>query len=62
MLMANVLAKLDATRKELETEQKDLKRLDNLLQSLLDQRADIIIKEIAALECKIMELEDELDG
>lgn len=60
--MANVLAKLDATRKELETEQKDLKRLDNLLQSLLDQRADIIIKEIAALECKIMELEDELDG
>ena len=61
MLIANVLAKLDRVRDELESEQKDLRMVDNLLKSLQDQRADIV-KEIAALECKIIELEDELDG
>ena len=61
MLMANVLAHLDYIRDELEEKKKDLKRLDNLIQSLQDQRAEIL-GDIGALECKIMELEDELDG
>lgn len=61
MLMANVLAKLDRVREDLETEQQDLKRVDNLLKSLQDQRSRII-KEISDLEYKIEELEDELDG
>ena len=61
MLVANVLAKLDRKREELEIQQKDLKRVDNLIKSLQDQRA-VIIKEIAALECTIIDLEDELDA
>ena len=61
MLVANVLAKLDATRDELEQHQRDLRAMDKLIVALQDQKTTIT-KEIAALECKIMELEDELDG
>lgn len=61
MLMANVLAKLDRVREDLETEQQDLKRVENLIKALQDQRSRII-KEISDLEYKIQELEDELDG
>lgn len=61
MLMANVLAKLDRVREDLETEQQDLKRINNLIKSLQDQRSRII-KEISDLEYKIEELEDELDA
>ena len=61
MLMANVLAKLDRVREELETEQQDLKRVENLIKSLQEQRSRII-KEISDLEYKIEELEDELDA
>ena len=61
MLMANVLAKLDATRENLEQHQRDLRAMDKLITALQDQKTTIT-KEIAALECKIMELEDELDG
>lgn len=60
MLVANVLAKLDATRDELEQHQRDLRAMDKLITALQDQKTTIT-KEIAALECKIMELEDELD-
>ena len=59
--MANVLAKLDATRDELEQHKRDLRAMDKLITALQDQKTTIT-KEIAALECKIMELEDELDG
>lgn len=61
MLIVNVLAKLDRVREDLETEQQDLKRVDNLIKSLQDQRSHIL-KEISDLEYKIEELEDELDG
>ena len=61
MLVANVLAKLDATRSDLEQHQRDLKAIDKLISALQDQRSSIV-KEINALECKIMELEDELDA
>ena len=61
MLMANVLAELDATREDLEQHQRDLRSVDKLIKALQDQKT-IITKEIAALECKIMELEDELDA
>ena len=61
MLKANVLAQLDATREDLEQHQRDLRALDKLITALQDQKTTIT-KEIAALECKIMELEDELDG
>ena len=61
MLMANVLAKLDATREDLESKQKDLKRVDRLMATLEETRKSICT-EINALECKIMELEDELDA
>lgn len=61
MLMANVLAKLDRVREELEAEEKDLKRIDNLIKSLQDQRRNVV-KEISYLEGKIEELEDELDA
>ena len=61
MLVANVLAKLDRVREELETEQQDLKRVENLIKSLQDQRSRII-KEISDLEYKIEELEEELDA
>ena len=61
MLVANVLAKLDATRDELEQHQRDLRAMDKLITALQDQKTTII-KEISALECKIMELEDELDA
>ena len=61
MLMANVLAKLDATREDLEQHERDLRAMDKLITALQDQKTTIT-KEIAALECKIMELEDELDG
>ena len=60
MIKANVLAKLDSARDELEIQQKDLRRVNNLIKSLQDQKQDII-KEISALEYKIEELEDELD-
>lgn len=61
MLMANVLAKLDRARDELEIQQKDLVRVNNLIKSLQDQKRSII-NEISDLEYKIEELEDELDG
>lgn len=61
MLVANVLAKLDATRDDLEQHQRDLRAMDKLITALQDRKTTIT-KEIAALECKIMELEDELDG
>ena len=61
MLVVNVLAKLDATRSDLEQHQRDLKAIDKLISALQDQRSSIV-KEINALECKIMELEDELDA
>ena len=60
MLVANVLAKLDRKRDELETEQRDLKKIDNLLDSLQKQRA-MVVKEIKDLEYQITELEEELD-
>ena len=59
--MANVLAELDATREDLEQHQRDLRAMDKLMTALQDQKTTIT-KEIAALECKIMELEDELDA
>lgn len=58
--MANVLAKLDRTRDELEQQQKDLKRIDKIMDSLQKQRA-ATVKEIKDLEYKITELEEELD-
>lgn len=61
MLVANVLAKLDATRADLEQHQKDLGSVKALIANLENKEA-IIQKEINALECKIMELEDELDA
>ena len=61
MLKANVLAKLDATREDLEQHQRDLRAMNKLIAALQDQKTTIT-KEIAALECKIMELEDKLDG
>ena len=60
LLVANVLAKLDRKRDELETEQRDLKKIDNLLDSLQKQRA-MVVKEIKDLEYQITELEEELD-
>ena len=60
LLVANILAKLDRKRDELETEQRDLKRIDNILDSLQKQRA-IVVKEIKDLEYQITELEEELD-
>lgn len=61
MLVANVLAKLDATREDLEQHERDLKAVDKLIAALQDQKFTLK-KEIDALECKIMELEDELDA
>ena len=61
MLMANVLAKLDATRADLDQHQKDLGSIKALIANLKNKEA-IIQNEINALECKIMELEDELDA
>ena len=61
MLVANVLAKLDATRADLEQHQKDLGCVKALIANL-ENKETIIQKEIDALECKIMELEDELDA
>ena len=61
MLMANVLAEIDGRRAELESWEKDLKRIDNLITGLQDQRQHIADK-ITAIEIKIEELEDELDG
>lgn len=58
--MANVLAKLDRTRDELEQQQKDLKRIDKIMDSLQKQRA-ATVREIKDLEYKITELEEELD-
>ena len=60
MLVANVLAKLDRTRDELEQQQKDLKRIDKIMDSLQRQRA-ATVREIKDLEYKITELEEELD-
>ena len=60
VLMANVLAKLDRTRDELEQQQKDLKRIDKIMDSLQKQRA-ATVREIKDLEYKITELEEELD-
>lgn len=60
MLLANVLAKLDVARDELEIQQRDLKRVDNLLR-MIEARKTLIIKNIADLEYKISELEEELD-
>lgn len=60
MLMANVLAKLDRMRDDLETEKQDLNRVNNLIKCLQDQKARIIA-DISYIEFKIEELEDELD-
>ena len=61
MLVANVMAHLDQIRNDLEAKEKDLKSMDKIIKSLQDRRA-YILKDIEALECKIIELEDELDG
>lgn len=61
MILSNVLAQLDATRSDLESKQKDLKRVDRLM-ATLEETKKSICNEINALECKIMELEDELDA
>ena len=61
MLKVNVLAQLGATRDMLEQYQRDLRSVDEQIIALQDQKTTIT-KEIAALECKIMELEDELDA
>lgn len=61
MLKSNILAQLNATREDLEQHQRALRAMDKLITALEDQKT-IITKEIPALECKIMELEDELDG
>ena len=60
LLMSNILAKLDRKREELEIQEKDLKRVDNLLKSLQQQRA-VIVKEINDLEYEITELEEEME-
>ena len=60
MLMANVLARIDRARDELEKEKKDLDRVNNLIRSLQDQKNEIC-RNISDLEYKIEELEDELD-
>ena len=60
LLVANIIAKLDRKREELEIQEKDLKRVDNLLKSLQQQRT-VIIKEINDLEYEITELEEETD-
>ena len=60
MLVANILARLDRKREELEIQEKDLKTVDNLISSLQKQRA-IIIKEINDLEYEITELEEEME-
>lgn len=60
MLLANVLAKLDRARDELEQHQRDLKAMDKIIIALQDQKARIV-KDISDLEYKISELEDELD-
>ena len=61
MILSNVLAQLDATREDLESKQKDLKRVDKLIATLEETRKSIC-NEIGCLECKIIELEDELDA
>ena len=61
MLKVNVLVQLGATRDMLEQYQRDLRSVDEQIIALQDQKTTIT-KEIAALECKIMELEDELDA
>lgn len=61
MLMANVLAQLDRMRDDLETEKKNLERVNNLIKCLQDQKARII-DDISYIEYKIEELEDELDA
>lgn len=58
--MSNILAKLDRKREELETEEKDLKRVDNLIKSLQQQRA-VLVKDINDLEFEITELEEEME-
>ena len=58
--MSNILAKLDRKREELEIQEKDLKRVDNLIKSLQQQRA-VIVKEINDLEYEITELEEEME-
>ena len=60
LLLANILANLDRKREELEIQEKDLKRVDNLLKSLQQQRA-VIVKEINDLEYEITELEEEME-
>ena len=60
MLMANVLAKIDRYRDDLEKEKKDLDQVNNLIRSLQDQKNEIC-RNISDLEYKIEELEDELD-
>ena len=61
MLKANILANLDVTREDLESKQRDLKRVGALIAALEETRK-IICNDINVLECKIMELEDELDA
>lgn len=54
MLVANVHAKLDATREDLEQHERDLKAINKLIVALQTQETTIR-KEIDALECKIMD-------
>ena len=61
MLMANVLARIDRKREELEMVKRDLKRVDRLIENLQDQKK-MIQREIKDLEFQIEELEEELDG
>ena len=60
MLLANILAELDVARDRLELQQRDLRRVDNLMKMLQDRKARIA-KDISDLEYKISELGDELD-
>ena len=60
MLIANIMAQLDRARADLETESKDLTRVNNLIRGLEAQRRSIE-NEISDLKYKISELEEELE-
>ena len=60
MLIANIMAQLDRARADLETETKDLTRVNNLIRGLEAQKRSIE-NEISDLKYKISELEEELE-
>lgn len=60
MLIANITAQLDRAKADLETETKDLTRVNNLIRGLEAQRRSIE-NEISDLKYKISELEEELE-